>query len=357
MSNLLDERDKRTVQRKLRKKEFDAIINLSAKEPEIITHRLLDEGAVLYASGEVDFYIKKGALAKYINRENVSLPNLTDDYVGTINLGHHDFATDPISLIGEWTPSDLHLVPMDDEGRMAIDVDVRLDEDHIYVQQLKRAKYDVGLSAEFYCHYDNKLSETVGVPVVDELFIKDFAVVGECGNVNSSDMQLKGEVMENTKKLEIEELITDEPVEEIVEEAVEAEETVAVEESVNAEEEIVSDEAEVVVEEAVSEEAEVEETVSEEAEDEEDIEEEQSVKELFESAVDRIKTLEKENAELKKKLKRAQKKLRLSNEDKQWFVDNFTKLSAEYGIEKEEEPKHEEEGIDMAYLNGDGIGE
>lgn len=180
--NIIDERKVRTIRRKMRKREFDKMYTLSAGERSQ-TVRLLDEGAVMGYNSPL-FYIKKGTLAKYLRH----LPN---DYVGTINLGHMDFATFPF-ILGTWTKQDLHLVDIGD-GRQALDVDLRLDEGNTFVQELRRAPYTLGVSAEFTYHVDEENTKKYNLEILDEIFIGNFAIVGECGNVNSSGIRLKGD--------------------------------------------------------------------------------------------------------------------------------------------------------------------
>ena len=87
--NIIDERNTRTVYRKLKKREYDERMKLSATRTEAV--RLLDEGMVVDAYGNPLFYIKKGVLQAYYDA-------LPDDYVGTINLGHMNFVTFPFIL-------------------------------------------------------------------------------------------------------------------------------------------------------------------------------------------------------------------------------------------------------------------
>ena len=81
--DLLKDRDKRTAKRKMDKKAWDKQFDLSADSKNSI--RLLDEGMVTYADGSPLFYIKKGTLSKLVSE-------IKDEYVGSINLGHMDFA-------------------------------------------------------------------------------------------------------------------------------------------------------------------------------------------------------------------------------------------------------------------------
>ena len=232
--NIIDERDVRTVYRKLRKKEYDDLITLSVNaESEDV--RLLDEGMVVDAYGNPLFYIMKGTLEKYLEA-------LPDDYVGSINLGHMDFATFPI-LLGKWTKDDFSLVDIGD-GRKGLNVRLNLDDENFIVKELKRASYDLGVSAEFGFHVNEQFTQEYGIEILDDIFISNFAIVGEAGNVNSSGIRLKGDKMavdvkdltaaleggeqpdltEINKKLDAllsEEEAAEEAVEEVKEEAVE----------------------------------------------------------------------------------------------------------------------------------------
>lgn len=228
MSNdLIDKRDKRTRQRKEKKRKMDSLISLSKENEEknvktlsasvaVIsdtdqTARLIDEGFC-----DNGFVLKKGALEKYLNGENeyvtgwemkdgswqrTEVLNLTDDFVGTVNLGHKDFATDPY-ILGEFKKSDLTLVDIEND-RKALDIAVRLDEESMFVKELRRQPYDIGVSAEFYYHIDWEATEALEadygmyIPVFDEIFIFAYGLVGECGNVNSSGLELKGVTMKD----------------------------------------------------------------------------------------------------------------------------------------------------------------
>lgn len=192
-NNVIDERAKRTVRRKMRKREFDKMYSLAAvRDNGSQRIRLLDEGMVVGYHGGPLFYIKKGTLKKYLRE-------LPDDYVGTINLGHMDFATFPF-LLGTWTKKDLILVDIGD-GRQALDVYLRLDEGSAFVQELRRADYTLGVSAEFTYEVDYDNTKKYNLEILDEIFITNFAIVGECGNVNSSGIRLSGGTDMNIKEL------------------------------------------------------------------------------------------------------------------------------------------------------------
>lgn len=207
--NLIAERDKRTAIRKKAKKEFDNIITLANRDPNKPTIklsasgtgktvRLLDEGMVVDASGNALFYIEKGVLKAFYD-------NLADDYVGTINLGHMDLATHPI-ILGQWTKKDLSLVDIGD-GRNALDVELKLNDDLNVVQDLRKQPFTLGVSAEFFYDLDWDATERTGLEFLNSVTIKNFAIVGDAGNVNSSGIELKGgtKVQNKEEKLSIKE--------------------------------------------------------------------------------------------------------------------------------------------------------
>lgn len=205
MNNVLEERRHRTIHRKLAKKQYDEImelslnkLTLSPNENDEYSVRLIDEGAIVDAYGSIDVYIMKGVIDKYIEQ-------LPDDYVGAIDLGHRPFAEFPFFL-GEWRKSDLSVVDIGD-GRKGLDITVRLDEDSAFVKELRRSSrvydYDLGVSATFYYTLDMDATREFGFPMIDSIDIKQFAIVGECGNVNSDGLNLSGgsEDMAALKKL------------------------------------------------------------------------------------------------------------------------------------------------------------
>lgn len=115
----------------------------------------------------------------------------------------------------------------------------------------------------------------MGVPVIQSIDLLDFAVVGECGNVNSSDIHLGSEDMSKLKdllsKLHVEEEKEEENIE--ISEPEEAEEEVAEPEYAD-----------------VHEELEVSEPEQEEEED---------VAEMFELLLNQVSDLKAENATLR----------------------------------------------------------
>lgn len=407
MSNdLIEKRDERTRRRKIVKRKMDSIIGLSYhdKDKKVMTlsadaMKLSDNKARLLDEGYIDngFVIKKGTLEKYLNGQNqyvrgyefngeeweqTEVLNLTSDFEGTVNLGHIDFATLPINL-GYWSKEDLTLVDIDND-RKALDVALHLDEESVIIKELKRQPFDIGISAEFWVHENvedtKNLSEMLGyyLPVFDEIFIFAYGLVGECGNVNSSGLELKKETeMPNEKEmlaLETEAVEVEEPIAEEELSIAEAEVEIApteeesealteeigleTEEEVEAEEETeeAEDGEEAIVEEAEEEESEGDEDESDEADG---LAEVLSIVESLKAEVERlndtIATLTETNAELKKSNRKLQKKLKVEGEKKEAFLASAKDIAIE--LLPNEKLKTEEKFADRNYLYGDGIGD
>ena len=410
MSDLIEKRDERTRKRKKMKRKMDSIIGLSfhdkdkkvmslTVEPQMLSDnkaRLIDEGYI-----DNGFVIKKGALEKYLNGQNqyvrgyeydgeayhqTEVLNLTSDFVGTVNLGHMDFAQMPF-ILGEWTKDDLTLVDIEND-RKALDVTLHLDEESVFIKELKRQSHDIGISAEFWVHENEEdtenLSETLGyyLPVFDEIYIFAYGLVGECGNVNSSGLELKGEPMEKDKENIIltdpkdEEELGVEEVELPTTEEPTAEEDSVVEETED--NEPAEDEAEVAeeAEEAEAEEStegeevEGEETAEEdgdeveddEAEEIEDADEEElaivtELREQIQTLTNRIAELEDANAKLKKTNRKLSAKYQNELDKKAKFKEELKGLSVELLPDEDKKPKEEKVTVDKNYYHGDGIGE
>lgn len=347
--NLIDDRDKRTIHRRLAKENYDNIITLSADRSHAV--RLLDEGAVVMANGQIDFYIQKGTLQKYLE----ALPS---DYVGTINLGHERFATFPI-LLGSWTKDDMTLVDNGD-GRHGLDVDLHLDYENPLLRSVTQSAdkygYDLGVSAEFSYHVNEEASAEWGVMIIDELFISDFAIVGEAGNVNSSGIQLKGEPMAISLKELSEKLGTEHQDIKSINDAIDkllanskdlaVEEVEEVEEPVEEVEEPVSDPVEAATEEVEEEVEEITETEPEaapEASEEEEITL-ATVLEAVNGLKTQIEALKTENEALKEQLSAKEK-------EESAFKDKFKNLV----LTLSDEPKATPKTSNVLYT--DGIGE
>lgn len=408
MSDLIEKRDERTRKRKRMKRKMDSIIGLSFhdKEKKVMSltvepQKLADSKARLIDEGYIDngFVIKKGTLEKYLNGENqyvrgwefdgeewhqTEVLNLNSDFVGTVNLGHMDFSVMPF-ILGEWTKDDLTLVDIEND-RKALDVNLHLDEDSVFIKELKRQSHDIGISAEFWVHQNDEdtenLSETLGyyLPVFDEIYIFAYGLVGECGNVNSSGLELKGEPMEDVKDIILEEpkdeemelgveeieLPTNEPQETIEETAEEA--VAETEDNEPADTEDEGEETEEAEEESEDgEEAEVEE-VAEEVDDEDDgdeaeetDEEELSIvnelREQIQTLTNRIAELEEANAKLKKTNRKLSSKHQSELDKKQKFIETLKGLSVELLPDEDKKPKEEKiKVMDRNYVR-DGIGE
>ena len=186
--------------RKEAKKILDESINLSSlKDKELTmslsnfgfvegsTMRLLDEGALYYEGGEnVRLFFEKGVIQAFYD-------NLSDDYVGYVNLAHLDIWELPLNL-GTWTKNDLSIVDIGN-GRMGLNVDVHLNESLNIVQDLMQQEIPLSLSAEVDLGIDYEQTETMGFPCINRINIRGFSIVGNPANANSSSIELsvKGE--------------------------------------------------------------------------------------------------------------------------------------------------------------------
>lgn len=350
--NIIDERDKRTIYRKLKKKQYDELMTLSVSDGDWV--RLLDEGMVTYAGGEPWFYITRGTLRKYLE----SLPS---DYVGSINIGHTDLASFPDRIVGSWKKDDLRLVDVGD-GREAIEVKLNLIEDHPLIKALRLMPFELGVSAEFYTNVNEAMTNNESlnpfkVPVVDAVNITDFAIVGDAGNVNSMGIRLKGEMMEITQLTELlsEEGKTIEDVTSLLEgldtpEAVEpeTEESAAEPEAEEVEAEVEADEI------AEAAEAEDEEVAEDEFDDA--LPNLEQIAAQVESLQSEVETLRAENEDLRTRLAAAesvveQQKASLAAKDASWdkFRTVFKKLAVV--------PTDTKEPVVKKVQYTDGIGE
>ena len=389
MSNdLIEKRDERTRQRKKKKKKMDSLISLSKENEEknvkvlsasVATVSDTDQVARLLDEGFCDngFVLKKGALEKYLNGKNeyvtgwemkdgswqrTEVLNLTDDFVGTVNLGHKDFATDPY-ILGEFKKSDLTLVDIEND-RKALDIAVRLDEESMFVKELRRQPYDIGVSAEFYYHIDWEATESLEadygmyIPVLDEIFIFAYGLVGECGNVNSSGLELKGETMKDETNIKEQVIETAEDnTEELLGEAeVEIEPTAE-----TAENEPTTEEPEEDTEED-SEEGTTEEAGEGDEGETDEADELSEVLSVLKGLNDKVaalskelKSLEETNASLKKTNRKLSGKLQKELDKKEQFKAAAKGVAAELLPEETVEEKTEESKVTKR--SRDGIGE
>ena len=407
MSDLIEKRDERTRKRKRMKRKMDSIIGLSFhdKEKKVMSltvepQKLADSKARLIDEGYIDngFVIKKGALEKYLNGENqyvrgwefdgeewhqTEVLNLNSDFVGTVNLGHMDFSVMPF-ILGEWRKDDLTLVDIEND-RKALDVTLHLDEESMFIKELKRQSHDIGISAEFWVHENEAdteaLSETLGyyLPVFDEIYIFAYGLVGECGNVNSSGLELKGEPMEDVKDIITEETLDEKEELGVEEVEIPATEEAPTEEATVEEDSVVEeaednepaeDEAEAEESDEESEESEevIDEEVAEEADEEDDDdeaeeaeEEELSIvaelREQIQTLTNKINELAEANAKLKKTNRKLSSKYQNELDKKAKFKEELKGLSVELLPDEDKKPKEEKIVTNRNYFHGDGIGE
>lgn len=140
--------------------------------------RLIDEGVVvdnnIFTGGPMAYaVVRKGVLKKWYD-------SLTDDFVGTIDKDHNRSID-----LGQFTKNDLRLVELED-GRYAIDVNVKLDQELYAVKDLLKMNNRTALSVEMFVNADEYATaekvtgdKTQGdylVPLIDDLKIEGYAV-------------------------------------------------------------------------------------------------------------------------------------------------------------------------------------
>lgn len=325
----LDDREKRTIYRRLAKEQYDSLITLSTGGKGRL--RLLDEGAIVYADGSLDCYIEKGTLQKYVDE-------LPDDFKGYINLGHMSFAIFPFYL-GEWTKKDLSLEDIGD-GRKALYVTPHFYQDSVFVQELKRRDYTIGISAEFYPEGEYKAipvdteGNTDYILCINGVNIDEFGVVGECGNVNSSGIRLQGgEDLGKLKEL-FKTLIEEEAEEEIIEK--EIEETEGDTEDKNFSDELSEN--------------------SEGTDDSEDAEDSDNSDNGMTEVLETISNLQAENESLKAENEKLSVKVAEMESEINDFVKDFKELTVSLNPNMGEKKETVEEPTSR-YKGNDGIGE
>lgn len=231
--------------RKKAKKEIEEIITLKNADDEneigkvnLATSyrfdrnssiRLIDEGAIFYEGGQyVRYFIKKGVVQKFYDE-------LDDDFVGYINLAHFDVFAFPIFL-GTWTKDDLTIVDLED-GRQALDVVPRFNDDLYLVKDLFAQETPLSVSIEARFDYDWDMTQKLDFPVVNGMDMDGFSVVGNPANTSSMGVlssEEEGESMDLSKIKAI--LENSETKEEQKEELDSTEEETKVEENLETEE-------------------------------------------------------------------------------------------------------------------------
>lgn len=319
--NIIDRREKYLEMRKKKKTIYDSLYNLSATKSKAICLsstmsnskvRLLDEGFVLDAYGEPEFYLAKGTCKKFYD-------NLPDDFVGHYDLGHMPFESHPL-LLGCWSKKDLTLVDTEN-GRQALDVDVHLNEDLNVVQDLKKMDFDLCVSVEMGCKYNEEMSEEMGCVVYDNIDITGIGIVGNPGNVNSTGLRLNVEKGNDMNELEKKLQSLEDKLDKVLNLDEEDKEEI-VEEN----EEIVEEKDEVIEEET--------------DDDEEEVKDDEEVKdENLSEILSAIKALKTEIAELRTENKELKTELGDSKKREKEFLDSITLSVGELAKKKEEKIK------------------
>lgn len=344
--NIIDRRDKGNEHRKRMKEQYDSAMKLGVQESGE-WYPLLQEGMVTYSDGTPYFYIMRGTLERFYDE-------LPVDYEGSINVGHTDLASFPDRVVGRWTKSNLRVVDIED-GRQRLETNLPLNREHPIIKALEQSEFDVGLSVEMSMDVnwdltDNQELNPFGVPIVERLFVYDYAIVGNAGDVNSMGVHLKGgselQMNELAKLLSKEGGSNIAEITKLIDKAMsDTEQAEEKEETTKLEEETPEEVAE---EETAEEETSEEETSEEEAAEEEAEEpaaEDTGFKALMAQLADELKSLREENASLKEQL--AAKK----NEEAE-FVNAFKKLS----VSLSSKPKTPEPVAEHKVYT-DGIGE
>lgn len=335
--DLIKQRDKRTIRRKIAKSKFDNMLTLSADAD--IGIRLLDEGSVVSSDGEIWFYIKKGTLRKYLDA-------LDDDFVGYIKPFHIDFANFPL-LLGQYRKSGLTLQDIGD-GRQSLYVKPTWFDTYL-LKDLKAMPYDMGVSVEMSVKPDVDATDKLGFPVYDELFITGFAVVGDAGNVNSSGVRLSGgenvdlksinELLENQSQIDLSALkdaLSKMDAKEVEAESAEADEVETEEVEASAEN---------------SEENEEVEASAEETDAEDILEKVEELTAKVEELTEENKTLSDQITALESDKTALTEQLSAKEAEEKKFVDKFKALTCHVS-----DPKPETKETDVSMVM-DGIGE
>ena len=265
-------------------------VNLSSGYVENKPTRLIDEGAITYEGGDdIRLYIKKGAVQAFYD-------SLSSDYVGYINLAHIDIASLPLNL-GTWTKDDLTVVDIGD-GRKGLDVNVKLNRELHIVQDLLKQEIPLSISAELRGTLDFESSFKFNAPFYNEIEIAGFSVVANPANVNSTGENLnsKGDSEMNLWEKILK--LSSENKEEKKNEALENKEEEKEEKEPESKEEGTENKEEA---------KKGEETLETVEMSKEDMEKINKFMDAFEALSAKVEALEKENAELKEKLKNSKK--------------------------------------------------
>lgn len=308
-------------------------VNLSSGYVENKPTRLIDEGAITYEGGDdIRLYIKKGAVQAFYD-------SLSSDYVGYINLAHIDIASLPLNL-GTWTKDDLTVVDIGD-GRKGLDVNVKLNRELHIVQDLLKQEIPLSISAELRGTLDLESSFKFNAPFYNEIEIAGFSVVANPANVNSTGENLnsKGDSEMNLWEKILK--LSSENKEEKKNEALENKEEEKEEKEPESKEEGTENEEEA---------KKGEETLETVEMSKDDMEKINKFMDAFEALSAKVEALEKENAELKEKLKSSKKEKTEFEKKAESTLDRLSSLISGQANDKE---KKEENLSSTSNVSGD----
>lgn len=308
-------------------------VNLSSGYVENKPTRLIDEGAITYEGGDdIRLYIKKGAVQAFYD-------SLSSDYVGYINLAHIDIASLPLNL-GTWTKDDLTVVDIGD-GRKGLDVNVKLNRELHIVQDLLKQEIPLSISAELRGTLDFESSFKFNAPFYNEIEIAGFSVVANPANVNSTGENLnsKGDSEMNLWEKILK--LSSENKEEKKNEALENKEEEKEEKEPESKEEGTENEEEA---------KKGEETLETVEMSKDDMEKINKFMDAFEALSAKVEALEKENAELKEKLKSSKKEKTEFEKKAESTLDRLSSLISGQANDKE---KKEEKLASTSNVSGD----
>jgi hypothetical protein len=314
-------------------------VNLSSGYVENKPTRLIDEGAITYEGGDdIRLYIKKGAVQAFYD-------SLSSDYVGYINLAHIDIASLPLNL-GTWTKDDLTVVDIGD-GRKGLDVNVKLNRELHIVQDLLKQEIPLSISAELRGTLDFESSFKFNAPFYNEIEIAGFSVVANPANVNSTGENLnsKGDSEMNLWEKILK--LSSENKEENKNEALENKEDEKEEKEPSKEENTLESKEEGTENEEAKKGEETLETVEMSKDDMEKI---NKFMDAFEALSAKVEALEKENAELKEKLKSSKKEKTEFEKKAESTLDRLSSLISGQVNDKE---KKEEKLASTSNVSGD----
>lgn len=315
-------------------------VNLSSGYVENKPTRLIDEGAITYEGGDdIRLYIKKGAVQAFYD-------SLSSDYVGYINLAHIDIASLPLNL-GTWTKDDLTVVDIGD-GRKGLDVNVKLNRELHIVQDLLKQEIPLSISAELRGTLDLESSFKFNAPFYNEIEIAGFSVVANPANVNSTGENLnsKGDSEMNLWEKILK--LSSENKDEKKNEALENKEEEKEEKEPSKEENTLESKEEGT--ENKEEAKKGEETLETVEMSKDDMEKINKFMDAFEALSAKVEALEKENAELKEKLKSSKKEKTEFEKKAESTLDRLSSLISGQVNDKE---KKEEKLASTSNVSGD----